>query len=66
MDFLGGLNGADAAGVSGRREKKREKRVLTRVYALELSVVGAAAGGVDETPGNARNEELVGDHELGY
>ena len=49
-----------------KSEKKIGERVRTRVYAPELSVVGAAAGGVDETPGNARNEELVGDHELGY
>jgi hypothetical protein len=63
MDFLGGLNGADAA---RSVEEGKKKRVRTRVYALELSVVGAAAGGVDETPGNARNEEPVGDHELGY
>jgi hypothetical protein len=31
---------------------------------LELPVVGATAGGVDETAGDARDEELVGDGEL--
>ena len=31
---------------------------------LELPVVGAPAGGVDETAGDARDEELVGDGEL--
>ncbi len=37
-----------------------------RVHALEFSVVGAPAGGMDETPGDAGNEESVRDHELGY
>lgn len=54
-------------GQTRRGQWKREKiHVRTRKYAPELSVVRAAAGGVDETPGNARNEELVGDHELSY
>jgi hypothetical protein len=50
MGFLGGLNGADAAGSVEEGEKKS---VRTRVYAPKLSVVGAAAGGVDEAPSNA-------------
>jgi len=66
MGFLGGLNGVDAAGVSKKKGRKKKDRVRKRVYALELSVVGAAAGGVNETPGDSGNEELVGDHELGY
>lgn len=42
----------------------RETRENVRVYVLELSVVSAPAGRVDETPGYARDEELVGDLEL--
>jgi hypothetical protein len=31
---------------------------------LELPVVSSSAGGVDETPGDTRDEELVGDGEF--
>jgi len=67
MGFFGGLNGASAdtrQGVSGRRKKNPARERV--VYVPELSVVGAPTGEVNETPGDARNEELVGDLELGY
>jgi hypothetical protein len=51
-------------GGSQREVKKICAR--THVYVPELSVVGASTGGVDKTPSDARNEELVGDLELGY
>ena len=35
-----------------------------RVYALEFPVVRPTAGGVDETSGNAGNEELVWNDEF--
>lgn len=34
------------------------------MYVPEFSVVCASTGGVDEAPGDARDEELVGDDEL--
>ena len=35
-------------------------------YALELLVIGPAAGGVDETTSDTRNEELVGNDEFDH
>jgi len=63
--FFGGLSeaGADTwcAELAGRGKKTR---VRQHVYVLELPVVRASTGGVDETPRDTRNEELVGDLEL--
>jgi hypothetical protein len=45
-------------------QREGEKRM--RTHGGYVPVVGAPTGGVDKAAGDARDEELVGDLQLGY